>query len=157
MKKPIDAASVLFAAASMAQAHFPIIVPDDKGTSAKVVFSDTLDPDTNVDITKLAGTKLTLRDSGGKETAVEWKKGDGFYSLNIPGSGTRVVYGVTDDGVLQQGDAKPFKLTYYPKAILGPATAKEATIGEKRLPLEIVVVSDGSNDATRASGYPRSV
>ncbi len=57
--------------------------------------------------------------------------------VNVPGSGTRVVYGVTDYGVLQKGDAKPFKLTYYPKAVIGTATAKEATVGEK-LPLEVV-------------------
>ena len=96
---------------SLAQAHFPFIVPDEKGTTAKVVFSDTLDPDTNVNIEKLANTKLTLRDATGKESPVEWKKGEGFYSLTIPGSGTRVVYGITDYGVLQKGDAKPFKLT----------------------------------------------
>ena len=97
------------------KAHFPFIVPDDKGATAKVVFSDTLEPDTNVNIEKLANTKLTLRDAAGKESPVEWKKGDGFYALAIPGSGTRVVYGVTDYGVLQKGDAKPFKLTYYPE------------------------------------------
>jgi uncharacterized GH25 family protein len=138
MYKMCGAAFLVLAAASVAQGHFPFIVPDDKGAGAKVVFSDTLEPDTAVNIEKLANTKLTLRDSGGKESALEWKKGDGFYSVDVPGSGTRVVYGVTEYGVLQKGDAKPFKLTYYPKAVLGTATAKEATVGEKKLPLEIV-------------------
>jgi len=140
MYKMCGAAIVLLAAGSMARAHFPFIVPDEKGTSAKVVFSDTLDPDTNVNIEKLANTKLMTRDAGGKDSVAEWKRGDGFYSLAVPG-GTRVVYGVTDYGVLQKGDTKPFKLTYFPKAVIGTATAKEATIG--KLPLEVVAIGGG--------------
>jgi len=142
MRKMFGTLAIVLIAASFSQAHFPFIVPDDKGTNAKVVFSDTLEPDTNVNIEKIANTKLTLRDAGGKESPVEWKKGEGFYSLAIPGAGTRVVYGVTDYGVLQKGDAKPFKLTYFPKAVVGAATAKEAVIG--KLPLEVVAVGNGS-------------
>ena len=126
-------------AESAAQGHFPYILPDDKGTAATVVFSDELKPDSNVNIEKIANTKLVLRDAAGKETPLEWKKGDGVYSLAIPGSGNRVVYGTTDYGVLQKGDAKPFRLVYYPKAVIGTATAKDATVGEK-LPLEVVAV-----------------
>src|SRR5690349_7994035 len=116
MYKTSSALVVLLAAVSLAQAHFPFILPDEKATSAKVVFSDTLEPDANVNIEKLANTKMMIRDARGKESVAEWKKGDGFYSLAVPGSGNRLVYGVTDYGVLQKGDAKPFKLTYYPKA-----------------------------------------
>jgi uncharacterized GH25 family protein len=136
MCKMCGAALVVLAAVSVSRAHFPFIVPDKDGMSAKVVFSDTLEPDTKVEIEKIANTKLTLRDSTGKESALEWKKGDGFYSLRIPGSGMRVVHGVTDYGVLQKGDTKPYKLTYYSKAVIGAATAKEATNG--KLPLEVV-------------------
>jgi uncharacterized GH25 family protein len=148
------AALIVLAAASFSPAHFPFIVPDDKGANAKVVFSDTLEPDTNVNIEKIANTKLTLRDAGGKESPADWKKGDGFYSLAIPGAGTRVVYGVTDYGVLQKGDAKPFKLSYYPKAVVGAATAKEAVIG--KVPLEVVAVGSGSKVRFQvlASGKP---
>lgn len=126
-------------AVSVAQGHFPYIVPDEKGVTAQVVFSDDLKPDPNVNIEKLANTKLTLRDATGKETPLEWKKADHAYLLEFAGSGTRVVYGRTDYGVLQKGDAKPFLLVYFPKAIIGSATAKEATIGEK-LPLEVAAV-----------------
>jgi uncharacterized GH25 family protein len=140
MHRIAGATVILFAAASAAHGHFPFIVPDGEG--AKVVFSDTLEPDKNVNIDKLADTKLTLRDAGGKESPLEWKKGDGFYSVTIPGSGTRVVYGVTEYGVLQKGDAKPFRLSYYPKAVLGTATAKEATIG--KLALEVAAVGAGT-------------
>jgi uncharacterized GH25 family protein len=155
MCKMLGAALVGLLAASAAEGHFPFIVPDSSGSAAKVVFSDDLNPDTNVNIEKLANTKLTLRDSAGKESALEWKKGDGFYSVNVPGTGTRVVYGTTDYGVLQKGDAKPFKLAYYPKAVIGAATAKEATVGEK-LPLEVVATGGGGKVKFRvlAAGKP---
>lgn len=121
------------------QAHFPFIVLDGDGTSAKVVFSDDLNPDMNVNIEKVSNGKLTLRDSDGKESPIEWKKGDGYYSLNVPGTGTRVIYGVVEYGVVQKGDTKPFKLIYYPKGVVGTPTGKESTVGEK-LPLEIIAV-----------------
>jgi uncharacterized GH25 family protein len=135
MFRMIGAAAVGLFAAALAQAHFAFVVPDEKGESARVVFSDTLEPDANVNIEKIAGTKLTLRDAAGKESALEWKKGDGFYAVNVPGAGDRVVYGTTDYGVLQKGDSKPFKLAYFPKAVLGNANARP--VGEK-LPLEVV-------------------
>lgn len=135
MYRMIGAAVIGLFAVGAANGHFPFVVPDDKGESAKVVFSDNLEPDTNVKIEKIGGTKLTLRDANGKESALEWKQGDGFYAVNIPGRGDRVVYGVTDYGVLQKGDAKPFRLIYYPKATIGSAAAKP--VGEK-LGLEVV-------------------
>jgi uncharacterized GH25 family protein len=155
MYRMLGALVVGLGAVSVAQGHFPFIVPDAKGEAAKVVFSDSLEPDTNVAIEKLANTKLMLRDAAGKETPLEWKKGEGFYSVTVPGTGTRVVYGTTDYGVLQKGDAKPFKLTYYPKAVVGAATAKEATVGEK-LPLEVVATGTPGQVKFRvlASGKP---
>lgn len=154
MYKLFGVVAIVLASTTLSQAHFPFIVPDDKGGAAKVVFSDTLEPDTKVNIDKIGNTKLTLRDAGGKESALEWKKGEGHYSLVIPGGGTRVVYGITEYGVLQKGDTKPFKLTYYPKAVVGAAIAKEATIG--KLPLEVAAVGEGSKVKFQvlASGKP---
>ncbi len=125
------------------QAHFPFIVAESDGTSAKVVFSDDLTPDANVNIEKIAGTKLTLRDSTGKESSLTWKKENGFYAVNVPGTGTRVVYGTTDYGVLQKGDTKPFKLVYFPKAVIGDATDRIATLGDKAALELVAVVSFG--------------
>jgi uncharacterized GH25 family protein len=137
------ASFVVLLAAFSVQAHFPFIVPEADGTAAKVVFSDTLAPDTNVNIDKIAGTRFTVRDAQGAEAALTaklgGKKDEGFLALSLP-KGARLVYGVTDYGVLQVGDAKPFKLMYYPKAVIGFTSSKDATIGEKS-PLEIVPVS----------------
>lgn len=134
MYRMIGVAVVGLFAAGTASGHFPFVVPDAKGESARVVFSDGLEPDANVNIEKIANTKLTLRDAAGKEMPLEWKKGDGFYAVNVPGRGDRVIHGFTDYGVLQKGDDKPFKLAYYPKATIGNAGAKP--VGEK-LPLEV--------------------
>ena len=153
MYRMIGAAAVGLFAVAVAHGHFPFVVPDAKGESAKVVFSDTLEPDADVNIEKIASTKLTLRDATGKESPLEWKKGDGFYAVNVPGGGDRVVYGVTDYGVLQKGDTKPFKLAYYPKAVLGAAGAK--AVGEK---LALEVVAEGGSGKVRfrvlAAGKP---
>lgn len=124
MTRLFGALAVGLLAAGITQAHFPFVVPEPDGTAAKVVFSDDLNPDTRVNVEKLSGTKLTLRDSAGKDTPLEMKKGDGFYSVAVPGSGPRVVFGVTEYGVLQKGDAKPFRLVYFPKALVGTAAAK---------------------------------
>lgn len=137
MPRAIAAITLALLTVSVAEGHFPFILPEGKGDTAKVVFSDDLAPDPMVKIEKLENTKLTLRDAAGKESPLSWKAGEGFYAVTVPGAGDRVVYGVTDYGVLQKGDAKPFKLTYYPKAVIGSATAKTATVGEKH-PLEIV-------------------
>lgn len=152
MKRMLGAAVVGLVAVSVAEAHFPFIVPDRDGTTAKVVFSDDLDPDKNVNIEKLDGTKLTLRDATGKESPLMWKKGDSCYEVSVPGSGPRVVYGVTDYGVLQKGDAKPFRLVYFPKAVVGGAAKP---VGES---VKLEIVAAGEAGKTRfqvlADGKP---
>jgi uncharacterized GH25 family protein len=152
MKRTFGAAVLGLLAVSVAQAHFPYIVPEADGSSAKVVFSDDLDPDKNVNIEKIDGTKLTLRDAAGKESPLAWKKGDGCYVVGVPGSGPRVVYGVTDYGVLQKGDTKPYRLVYYPKAVIGGAA--KAVGGMVKL--EIVAEGDAGKTRFRvlADGKP---
>lgn len=140
MERLLVAGLVVLLAMSVAQGHFPFVVPDPQGQTAKLVFSDSLEPDSRVKMEKLAGTKLTLR-VGGKDVPLQWKKAESYFALDIPGTGDRVVYGETVYGVLQKGDAKPFKLVYYPKTILGNPLAPEAVIGEKQ-PLEIVPVGE---------------
>ena len=140
-------------AAGLAQAHFPFIVPDETGAAAKVVFSDSLDPDPAVKIEKLDGTKLFLREAGAtKDVPLEWRKGEACYELKLPGTGARTVFGVTEYGVLQKGDAKPFRLVYYPKAAIGDATKP---VGD---PLKVEIVSAASGGKVRfqvlAGGKP---
>ena len=102
-----------------------------------MVFSDGLDPDEAVDIAKVAGLKLFVRDAAGKDEAVEHKVEKHSLAAKLPGSGPRVVFGSVAYGVMQKGDAKPFLLAYHPKAVIGSVAAKSLVIGEK-LPAEIV-------------------
>ncbi|MBX9581783.1 MAG: DUF4198 domain-containing protein [Gemmataceae bacterium] len=144
MTRTFGAAVVGLLAVAVAQAHFVYLVPAEDGSAVKLVFSDTLDPDTNVNIEKVANTKLTVRDAAGKETPATMKKGDGFYEVAVPGAGSRVVYGVAEYGVLQKGDAKPFRLAYYPKAVLGGPADKP--VGG---PLKAEILTDGGAGKVR--------
>jgi len=131
--------------AACASAHFPFLVPDGP-SKGKAVFSDTLKPDNlGVPVDKIAGAKLVVLDNG-KATDLAWThdKTANCYTFEVPGSGSRIVVGTVDYGVLQRGDSKPFRLHYYPKAIFGEIPAeKTATVGD-RVPLELVpIVADG--------------
>jgi len=86
MPRTFGALVVGLLAAGIAHAHFPFIVPDESGTAAKVVFSDSLAPDPNVKIEKLESTKLFLRETGtSKDASLSWKKGEACYEVAVPG------------------------------------------------------------------------
>ena len=134
------------AVVTTASAHFAFLIPDgaDKG---KAVFSDTLKPDAQgVPVEKLAKTTLHVVVDGKTET-LKWThdKTGNCYTFDLPGTGTRLVYGATDYGIFQRGDAKPMWLKYYPKGIYGPLPAAEqATLGAK-VPVEIVPIMAQQN------------
>lgn len=130
--------------ANVAAAHFPFFVPEGL-TTGRAVFSDSLKPDREVPVERIAKTKLAVQ-ADGKTDELSWThdKTANCYTFEVPGSGSRIVYGTTEYGVFQRGDSKPFLLTYYPKAVFGDVPAADrATVG-KALPLELVpVVADG--------------
>lgn len=127
-----------------ASAHFAFLLPDgaDKG---KAVFSDALKPDAQgVPVEKLAKTKLQCLVEGQLQD-VKWTHDAkaNCYTFDVPGKGTRIVFGTTDYGVFQRGEGKPMWLKYYPKGVFGPLpTAEQATLGNK-VPIEIVPLVDG--------------
>jgi len=125
-------------ATGLAQAHFPFILPNESGSSVKVVFSDSLAPDPAVKIDKLDATKLFTRQAS-KDVPIEWKKGESWLEAKAPDA-SRVVFGVTEYGVLQKGDAKPFRLVYYSKVNLVPDAP---TVGSP-LVVEIVHAKTGT-------------
>jgi uncharacterized GH25 family protein len=128
----------LFAVVTVANAHFVFVIPDGRNPEkALVVFNDELAPDSNVDIGKIAGIKLQVRDVAGKDSPLSATKAENSLAVSVPGKGRRIVFGTVDYGVLQRGDAKPFMLRYHPKTIIGPVDSSK--IGEK-LPVEVVAV-----------------
>ena len=84
-----------------------------------------------------AGAKLTLRDAEGHETLLALTKGPQAYLTSLTGAGTRVIHGITDLGLTQRGQVKPYLLVYYPKTILGDAFDSKTIIGDS-VPVEIV-------------------
>jgi uncharacterized GH25 family protein len=139
----VIAIAVLLAITTAAAAHFPFLVPDGP-TKGKAVFSDTLKPDKDVPVERIANTKLVVL-ADGKATDLVWMhdKATNCFTFEVPGSGSRIVVGTTEYGIFQRGDSKPFLLHYYPKAIFGDLPAeKQATAGD-RVPLELVPVVAG--------------
>jgi hypothetical protein len=135
--------AVAFVTASAVSAHFPFLIPDGP-SKGKAVFSDNLKPDKDVPVDRIANTKLVLI-ADGKATDLAWAldKAANCYTFEVPGSGSRVVIGTTDYGVLQRGDSKPFLLHYYPKAIFGDVPGPEQASAGDRVPLELVPVAAG--------------
>jgi hypothetical protein len=142
-RRVLAAVAFAFIATPSASAHFPFLVPDGD-SKGKAVFSDTLKPDKDVPIDRIANTKLVVI-ADGKATDLTWTldKTANCYTFDVPGSGSRIVIGTTDYGVLQRGESKPFLLHYYPKAVFGNVPSPErATVGD-RVPLELIPVAEG--------------
>jgi hypothetical protein len=126
------------AAAVMAHAHFVYVTPDPGGATAKVFISENLTPD--LDASMIGTTKLNLRGPDGSVTPLTLGKGEkAFFTVALPGGGNRVVYGVTDLGVMQRGQSKPHWLVYYPKTIVGDAFDAKMRLDDS-IPVELVPV-----------------
>src|SRR5262245_31249734 len=79
-----------------AYGHFVFVLPQPGGTEAQMIFSDDLEPDGAVDVSKIGATKLSVRDAAGKVTPLTMKKGQDLFQVAVPGSGPRVIFGVTE-------------------------------------------------------------
>lgn len=118
-------------------AHFVFVTPEQGGASARIFISENLLPD--LDAGMISGTKLNLLDGQGADSPLTLERGDkNYFSVALAGSGTRVVYGVTDLGVMSRG-GKSHVLIYYPKAVAGNAFDPKAQVGEKT-PVELVAL-----------------
>lgn len=132
---------VFAVAVPAASAHFPYIVPEGPN-KARVVFSDTLKADDKVPVDRLANLKLRMTaNAKTDDLTITLDKKTNVYRVDVPGDGARVVAGTLDYGVLQRGDAKPFRLKYHPKAVFGAWA--DAAAGGPVTPLEVTPVADG--------------
>ena len=133
--------------ADHAAAHFPFVVADPKGgAGGKLILSETLEPDPKVKTDRLAaGSKLFVRGADGKDAPIALSPGE--HAMNValpPGTGRRVVHGVSDFGVRQRGEEPPYLLIYYPKAVLGDALGEPPPVVGGDVPVELVPASGGS-------------
>lgn len=146
----------LIALSIAAQAHFVFVVPEGGGATARVLLSETLQSDAEVDVGLIAGTKLFLRDEKGRETPLTLVKGDHAFTVPLATTQRGVVRGLSDLGVTKTGD-KRYLLLYHPKTIVGDAFDTRTRLGDSA-PIEIVPA--GSPGAMRlqlvARGKPHS-
>lgn len=125
-------------ATTAAHAHFVFVYVD--GGDAKVVFGHHAAPDPDSFPTRAEKTTLTARDAAGKETPLTLEKGAGnFFRAKLPAAPV-VVYGTTESGVTQKGDAPPVLSWYHPKVIVGDPFAANVAAGKV---MDIVPVRDG--------------
>ena len=130
---------VLLGTAADAAAHFVFVVPEAGGATAKVVFSETLKPDADVEIAPIAALKLAARGADGRDAPLKLTPAEHAFVIDL-GGGARVVHGAIDYGVMQRGGSEPFLLAYHPKTLVGdPFDPKANAIGEAA-PIEIVPV-----------------
>ena len=129
---------LLSATAPAAMGHFMFVVPQSDAGKARLVFSETLEPDESVNVKPLAGAVLTVRAVGAaaEERLSLIEAGHG-YDLALSGRGTRVVRGSFTYGVQKRGNTPQFLLVYHPKTILGEAFDPRTVVGEAA-PVEIV-------------------
>src|SRR5262245_18765492 len=153
-RRATGALLLLALAAGPASAHFVFVTPGPGESEARVVFSDSLEPDDQVDIGKVAGLKLTLRRPGEKDVPLTHKVGEHCQTVALPDRGPGVVFGSVEYGLFERvKDKQPFLVKYHAKLILGPA-AGARPLGEA--PAELVPVVEGGKVRFRfvAGGKP---
>ncbi|MEZ6142710.1 MAG: hypothetical protein R3B84_19280 [Zavarzinella sp.] len=143
----LAAASLLALLPSVGFGHFLYIVPKEK--EIQVIFSDSLEPDENVPIEKIAKFGL-MQFENGKSVAVALKKKEHHLSAEPTAPG--ILHGSVTYGVLKRGEGKPFLLQYHAKAIIGK---QKPAIG-KSVPVEINWMRDKSGSQLQflAAGEP---
>jgi len=123
-------------AASLAQAHFVFVLLDEEGTQARVILSEDLQLDENVDPALVDGVKLVTRDGAGDEAALTLARDGETRLVKLPKTMRGAIHGTLTHGVMKHGP-KPFLVVYHPKACLGYPFGSAARIGADS-PAEIV-------------------
>src|SRR5262245_48959826 len=73
-------------------AHFVFVVPEVSRTVARVLLSETLQPDEQVDVSLIAGTRLSLRPAAGRETPLALVKGPHAFMVAVPQEARGVIH-----------------------------------------------------------------
>ncbi len=138
--------SLLFG--NVAHAHFSFIVPSDDGQSARIIMAETLDESEAISVQFLGNMTLFARNGTDEPRALTTTAIDKrALRIETRGSGTRVIYGRADLGVMGHGSA-PHHLIYHPKTIVGNPYDHATHLG-KAVPLELIPVRSSDADQFR--------
>lgn len=123
-------------ASSLAQAHFVFVLPNEEGTQAQVILSETLEVDEDIDPELVDGVQLVTRDGAGAEGALTLARDGETRLVKLPEKARGAIHGTLTHGVMKHGP-KPFLVVYHPKACLGYPFGSAGRIGAES-PAEIV-------------------
>ena len=134
----VAASVVATSTAATAWAHFFFVAPAEDQRSAVVVFGEDTIPDLDVPAEKVT---LAGRDASGHESPLSLTPGDKVLHVKLP-TGTTLIHGRVDYGIVQRGEHDPFLLYYHPKATLGAPTG-QATLGDDAIVELVATPTDG--------------
>ncbi|MCW5964999.1 MAG: hypothetical protein KIT83_13245 [Bryobacterales bacterium] len=149
------ALSVLMISVPSVFGHFVFVSAQPGGREARIVMSEDVKPD--LDVKLIASTRLEMLAEDGSVTAVNFSQPEkNYFSVAVPGSGTRVLFGKTEFGVVQRGESKPHLLIYYPKSVIGDAFSPRAVLGS-RSPVELQAMGDAEGIRFRLTAFGKPV
>ncbi len=133
-------------ATAQAQAHFLFIrigPPAEGGRAAEVYFSEQAEAGDPQFIDKIAQTQLWLQTAPGKWEPLKVHKGTDRLRAHVPASGSLVVAGSCQYGVLARPKRVPFLLCHYPKAFAGNPEELNRMQPLGKTPLEVMATVEG--------------
>jgi N-acetylneuraminic acid mutarotase len=133
---PLVGGLMMLAAGTAARGHFVFVLPDEGGAQARVILSEDLELDENVDPALVDAVKLVTRDGAGAEGALTLARDGETRLVKLPAKLRGAVHGTLTHGVMKHGP-KPFLVVYHPKACLGYPFGSAARIGDEA-PAELV-------------------
>jgi hypothetical protein len=128
-------------AAQPALAHFlfaRILPPAEGGRAVEVYFSELAEAGDARLTAKIAHTQLWLQQTPGQFEPLVVRKTPDRLRAHLPASGSLMVVGTCQYGVLARPNQTPFLLRYFPKAIVGQPAELNRLTPHGKVPLEIV-------------------
>jgi hypothetical protein len=132
--------------AQPARAHFlfaRILPPAEGGRAVEVYFSELAEAGDARFTEKIAHTQLWLQQVPGKFEPLLVRKTPDRLRAHLPASGSLMVVGSCQYGVLARPNQTPFLLRYFPKAIAGQPAEVNRLTPYAKVPLEIVASIHG--------------
>ena len=138
--------ALLMLTASLAQAHFlfvRILPPAEGGRAAEVYFSELAQAGDPRFVDKIAQTQLWMQQTPGMFTSLAAHKAPDRLRAWVPVSGSLVVVGHCDYGVLARPQQTAFLLRHFPKALAGNPEELNRLKAHGKLPLEVTTTIEG--------------
>jgi hypothetical protein len=129
-----------------AEAHFlfvRVLPSAEGGRAAEVYFSELAEAGDPRFLDKVAGTQLWLQKTSGSFVPLTVHRAPDRLRAWVPASGSLVVVGRCDYGVLGRPKQTAFLLRHFPKALAGNPAELNRMAPYGRLPLEVVALCDG--------------